>query len=128
MRVFPGDGITAPRLALLKSYSSRMVLVCLATTVLASGNQARPLVALGVNDHKHPAQGIHTQSDKSLLTLRIGVFDSEGHRIEKRLLGMSKADPVLAKVRPCFDRIEFNGHRSLCIFYAYVQLTGLRLL
>ena len=100
----------------------------LRVAVLASGNQARPLVALGVYDHQHPAQGIDAQNDKPLLALRIGVFDSAGHRIKKHLLGMSKADPVLAKVRPCFDRIEFDALASLCIFYAYVQPAGLRLL
>jgi hypothetical protein len=75
MRVFPGDGMTAPRLALLKSYSSRMVSVCLATTGPASGNQARPLSAMGVDDHQHSPQGICTQSDEALFALRIGILE-----------------------------------------------------
>ena len=99
-----------------------MVLVCLAATGLSSGNQARPLVALGVYDHNHPAQRIGSQSDKALLASGIGIFDSKRHRIQKRLLSMRKAHTMLAKVRPCFDRIEFNGYASLCIFYAYMEI------
>ncbi len=62
IRVLPGDEMTAPRLALLKSYSSRMVSICLAATGLASGSQTHPLFALSVNEHQHPTQCVHSQS------------------------------------------------------------------
>jgi hypothetical protein len=62
MRVLPGDGMTAQRLTLLKSHSSRMVSVCFAATGLASGNQARPLFALGMDGHEYPAQCIRESS------------------------------------------------------------------
>src|SRR6476620_11866436 len=109
IRVLPGDGMTAPRLPLLKSYSSRIVLNCLAATGLASGNHARPLFALSVNNYKHSSQGIHTQTYEALFTLGVWVFDRERHRIAKCLFRMGKTDPVFPKVGSGFDGIEFDG-------------------
>jgi hypothetical protein len=45
-----------------------MVSICLATTGLASGNQARPLFALSVDNDEYSAQGIRAHGDESLLT------------------------------------------------------------
>ena len=114
--------MTAPRLALLKSYSSRMVSICFAATGLASGNQARPLFALGVNDHKYSAQRIKAQRDEALLASRIRVFDRKCHRIAKRLLSVSEADAVLAQIGLGFSWVELEGHARLCILDAYVQV------
>ena len=108
IRVFPGDRMTGPRLALLKSYSSRMVFVCLAATGLASGDQARPLFALGVDDHEYPAECIDAEGDKALLTSGVWVFKGESHRITQRLLGMSEADAMFAQVRLGFGRVELD--------------------
>lgn len=52
MRVLPGEGSTAPRLAGLKSYSLRIVISHLIWTSLSCGNQTRPLVVLGVTHHQ----------------------------------------------------------------------------
>ena len=96
MRVFPGDRMTGPRLALLKSYSSRMVFVRLAATGFASGDQARPLFALGVDDHEYPTECINAGGHKALFTSGVWVFDGEGHGITECLLGMSEADAMFA--------------------------------
>jgi hypothetical protein len=76
-----------------------MVSVRFAATGLASGNQARPLFALGMDDHEYPAQCIRAQSDKALFTSGVRIFDGESHRITKCLLGVSKADTMLPQVR-----------------------------
>ena len=104
--------MTAPRRALLKSYSSRMVSICFATTGLASGNQARPLFALGVNDHKQPAQRIKAQRDEAPLLSRVRVFHRQCHRIAKRLLGVRETDAVLAQIGLGFGWIVLESHVS----------------
>ena len=125
MRVFPGEGMTAPRLALLKSYSSRMVSICLAATGLASGNESRPLSALSVNHHKHPAQRINSQRDEPLLAQGIWVFDRVCHRIAKRLLGMRETNPVFSQVGLCLGWVKLERHAALCIRNAYAQVAPL---
>src|SRR6266568_87176 len=125
MRVLPGEGMTAPRLALLKSYSSRMVSICLAATGLASGNEARPLSALSMNHHKHSARGIHSKGDEALLTHGIRVLDRVRHRIAKCLLGVREADPVFSQVGLCLGWIKLERHAALCIRNAYAQVTPL---
>jgi hypothetical protein len=45
-----------------------MVSICLAATGLASGNQARPLFALSMDNDEHSAQGICAHGDEALLT------------------------------------------------------------
>ena len=58
-------------------------------------------------------QGIHPQRDESLLAGCIGVFDRESYFIAKRLLGMCKANTVLAKIAACLDRVKFKLHLSI---------------
>ncbi len=94
--------MTAPRFALLKSYWSRMVSICLATTGLASGNDARPLSTLSVNDHKHSPQSIHSQGDEALLAAGVRVFDRQRHGIAKRLFSVGETDTVLAQIGSSF--------------------------
>ena len=113
--------MTAARLALLKSYSSRMVLVCLATTGFTSGNQARPLSALSVDDHKHSTQSIYSQSDEALLILGVGVFDLNAIGSRSACSACAKADAVLPQVGSRFGWIELERHVSLCIPNAYLQ-------
>src|SRR5438445_9581980 len=108
IRVLPGDGMTAPRLPLLKSYSSRVVLNCLAATGLASGNHARPLFALDVNDDQHAPQSIHTQCHETLFSLGVRIFDRECHRIAKYLFCVRETDAMLAKVGPGFGWVELD--------------------
>jgi hypothetical protein len=98
-----------------------MVSVCLAWTGLASGNDARPLFALGVNDDQNPTQSIHSQGDEALFTRRVWVFDRERHRVAKRLFGVAKTDAVLPEVGQRFGRVELEAHVALCIPNAYWQ-------
>jgi hypothetical protein len=114
--------MTAPRLALLKSYSSRMVSVCLAATGLTSGNDARPLAALGVDDHKNPAKSIHPQGHETPFIAKVRVFDRERHRVAQRLLGVGKTDAMLPKTGSGLGWVELNGHGQLCILNAYMQV------
>ena len=81
-----------------------------ATRCFSSGNDTRPLSALGLHNHQHAPQGVHAQRDETLLAGCIGVFDCEGIFIAKRLLGMCKAHTMLSKVAACLDRIELKLH------------------
>ena len=119
MRVLPGDAMTAPRLPLLKSYSSRTVLTRFLAAGFSSGNQARPLSTLGVYDHQNSTQCIFAKTDDSRLALRVWIFNGVGHRIQKRLISFGKTNAVFAFVELGFDRVKFDTHLSLCIFNAY---------
>src|SRR5262245_20733915 len=85
IRVLPGDGITAPRLPRLKSYS-----LCIDLRFtwngFASGDKPRPLFARGMDDYQNPAQGIHSQGDKPGLAFGIRVLDSDTLRVAQCLL------------------------------------------
>ena len=71
-----------------------------AATGLASGNQARPLFALGGDDPRYPAQRIGAQGDKALSYAGIRIFDGESAGIAKRLLSVSEADAGQAQISP----------------------------
>src|SRR3546814_10673905 len=71
MRVLPGEGTTAPRLPRLKSYSLRMLVLRLARTCFARGNDPDPIAARGVNNNKNSTQSIHAQRHQARLTFRV---------------------------------------------------------
>ena len=101
-----------------------MVSVRFAATGFTSGNQARPLFALGMDDHEYPARCISAQSDKAPFSSGIGILDGESHRIAKRLLRVSEADTVFAQVCLGLCRVELDGQAPLCISNAYMQVTN----
>jgi hypothetical protein len=92
---------------------------------LASGNDARPLVALRVTNHQDSAQAVHAKGDKSLFAYRVWIFDRHGEGIPQSLLSMGKADAVLGEVAGRFGRIKLEFHamimHNLCINYAYLS-------
>ena len=119
MRVLPGEAITAPRFPLLKSYSSRMILLHFASAGLSGGDHPRPPTTRCMYHDYHSTQRIHTQSNEALFVDRIRIFNRHSHFITQCLLGMRKAYAVLAYVALGFDGIEINIHevtiRILCI-------------
>src|SRR2546422_8941165 len=81
MRVLPGCGITSPRLAWLKSYSSNMSsswFVGIASPFGTAGFSRRNqpdgvVVSIGVDDHQQRARPRGPEGDKALFLLP-GIF------------------------------------------------------
>src|SRR3546814_16270641 len=112
MRVLPGEGTTAPRLPRLKSYSLRMLVLRLARTCFARGNDPDPIAARGVNNNKNSTQSIHAQRHQARLTFRVRVRDSDGVLIAKRLLRLGNADALLAQYGLRFVGVDSIGRMS----------------
>lgn len=49
-----------------------------------------------MNDHENPPQRVHSQRDKALFALRIGIVHCQRVRVSERLLCIRKAHAVLA--------------------------------
>src|SRR3546814_2390305 len=82
MRVLPGEGTTAPRLPRLKSYSLRMLVLRLARTCFARGNDPDPIAARGVNNNKNRSEE-HTSELQSLMRTSYAVFCLKKNTIHK---------------------------------------------
>src|SRR5699024_3300532 len=78
--VLPGDLTTAPRFALLKSYSPRMVLPRFIWTRLVSGYDSSSLPTWRVNQNQHTAESVNCQRDKPNLVQSIWIFDGQRPR------------------------------------------------
>src|SRR3546814_11198598 len=84
MRVLPGEGTTAPRLSRLKSYSLRMLVLRLARTCFARGNDPDPIAARGVNNNTNSTNSIHAQRHQERLTFRAREIRSASCRARVR--------------------------------------------
>src|SRR5690606_27273635 len=86
IRVFPGEGITAPRLPFEKSYSLRMVLLRFTGTRLARRDHTSPVAARRVDDHKYSTECVHSERDETCFVPAIRVLDGHCMHISKCLL------------------------------------------
>lgn len=115
MRVFPLEGINAPRLALEKSYSA---LIGLNFTRCGATSRYQPdyLAAVRVNNHKQMASAPHAQGYESLFALGIRVGTMQCKSIHKYALCIRKRDAMLAKISRRLGRVKLKLHqRSICI-------------
>ena len=120
IRVFPGEGITAPRFPLLKSYSLRIILLCLAVACLSRRNNSNPAVTRRMNYNQHTTAGIHADGNESSLIYCVRVFNCESPGITKCLLCVCETNAMLAQICARLHRIELNYYITsmhiLCIF------------
>jgi len=120
MRVLPRWGMTAPRLALLKSYCFFIDLDLTAFRE-ASGDEPDFVAPVRVHHDDHSTAGIETDADKLLFTLRARVFHRKTQRVEEYRLSVREADRLLLKIRLGLGWVSADIHAmqymyTICIY------------
>ena len=79
-----------------------------------------------VDDDKHPAKSVHPNSDEALFSFGVRIFNRDSKWITKRLLRMSEADLVLAKVDSRLGGVELDIHRIVIMHILCIASIGAR--
>src|SRR6266851_1410453 len=119
IRVLPGCGITSPRLAWLKSYSSNMssswcvgIVSPFGTAGFSGRHQPECIVArIGIDDHQQRASLRRAERDKALFGVP-EVLPRQCEGITQDLPRLSKVHPMPAQILRCFRRVPGDLHPS----------------
>ena len=119
--LLPFCGMTAPRLAPLKSYSFRIVFPFGAGR-RASGDHPNRLTAVRVDNDDNPAGGILPNRHEPLLTTSERILSGKRKGVKEDRFSVGEANPMLPLIRCSFPGIPYNPHDAIIyIQYAYIK-------
>src|SRR3990172_6368055 len=114
MRVFPGVGITAPRLAFEKSYTF-FIVSPLFGVGLPHRNGSRSVTPRGVNHNHQRPEHVRSNGYEALLALSEVIFGGKREGIIQHSVTLRERHAVLLDVCSILLRVEFGGHGpSIC--------------